>query len=195
MEQILKYFKIGLLLRSLFAGVFFLIAFEISTEGVVELLKIDPLSIFRVIFPVSLFSGVTIYGLHRSILYPPFEWLLSATWVKQIREKVAPISDNSIDTIKKIWNLGAKDKTIEQHYAEKIETWADVTHLQYVSSWCIFAGTFVGRNFTKSSCHGIILPLMLLASLFFCSGLVSDCRLRRVIETLTDQDFKPTQKK
>jgi hypothetical protein len=63
MEQMLKAFTIGFLLRSLFAGVFFVIAYQVSANGTMALVTFDSSVLFGVVLPVSLFSGVTIYGL------------------------------------------------------------------------------------------------------------------------------------
>jgi hypothetical protein len=94
------------------------------------------------------------------------------------------ISDNAIDILRRIWDMGAKKGEVAQQRYQKITSWADNTHLQYVSALCIAGGTVVGLCLTKSGDPEAYWPLAFLAISFVISGLVSDWRLRRLIEEL-----------
>jgi len=184
MEQVLKAFTIGFLLRSLFAGVFFVIAYQVSANGTMSVVTFDSSALFGVVLPVSLFSGVTIYGLHRAVIYPIFEYILSTSWVRDYRERCPLISDNAINILRRIWDMGAKKGKEAQQRYHKITSWADNTHLQYVSGLCIAGGSVVGLCMTQSGNHEVYWPLASLAIGFMISGFVSDWRLRRLIEKL-----------
>src|SRR5690242_6297947 len=75
MESVLRAFTISFLLRSVFAGIFFVFSYDfvVSRCSTIEIKEIFEKSFLPVVLPMSLFAGVTVYGLHRSLFYPLVE--------------------------------------------------------------------------------------------------------------------------
>lgn len=68
MDAILQSFSLRFLLRSVFSGAFFVLSFFTATAGAIGKWVFAPADILSVGLPIALFAGVTIYGIHRSIL-------------------------------------------------------------------------------------------------------------------------------
>jgi hypothetical protein len=56
MDSILKTFSLGFLLRSMFAGVFFVLSYHVASYNFQNLEQVDGLNILSEIFPISLFT-------------------------------------------------------------------------------------------------------------------------------------------
>lgn len=179
MEPLLKSFSIGFLLRSLFAGGFFVISYQIAANGTHTFLRIDSSSLYALALPVSLFFGVTIYGLHRALLYPLIEYLFNTNVGKHARNRIPLISEETVDDLVEFWGMNAGVEKQTQECARRISVWADFTHLQYTSALCIGTGAAV-RVFTVPGSHQPYWPLILLAFIFLLAGLTSDWRLKQV---------------
>src|SRR5271156_4210449 len=85
MDAILKSFSISFLLRSFFAGVFFVLSYRVAAEGLKNALEINSKDIFTIGLLFALVAGVTVYGIHRSLIYPIIEWFFNCT--KNVRQK------------------------------------------------------------------------------------------------------------
>lgn len=105
MEQFLTSVSLGFLLRSIFSGVFFVVSNEIAANGKMNLPNAGTHTI-ETIF-IALVTGVTMYGLHRSVLYPVIEWFMSSTRAKDWREYVPLISKSTRSNIAERWQLEA----------------------------------------------------------------------------------------
>jgi hypothetical protein len=182
-DSVLKAFSIGFLLRSLFAGVFFVVSYRVAGDGITALKQINPGVLFSVGLPVAVLAGVTIYSLHRSLIYPWIEFALNSNRMEKWRRKVPLISTATLETLRKLWSAGVeKEKTLEA-FARHTATWADYTHLQYTSALCIAVGS-LARRFTDPGVycfHPLLLPVTLV---FFIAAATSDWRLHAVREKL-----------
>lgn len=147
MGEILKSLSLSFLLRSVFAGTFFVLAYWVATNGTCKAIEIDSGNIFSVGLVFALVAGVNVYGVHRSVVFPLIEWALNSNWaMMQRRRGRTLISENTIRNLVKRWDLRAvRDE--QMHYrAEQIVVWADYVHLQYASAWCIVLGSITGMT-------------------------------------------------
>ena len=106
MDAILKSFSVGFLLRSVFAGAFFVLTYVEATKNTLAEIHVNAGNIFAVGLVFALVAGVTVYGVHRSVIYPLFEWGLYAEWAKRCRTKPRRrfISKNVIDGLVRRWD-------------------------------------------------------------------------------------------
>ncbi len=187
MDSLLKSLSLSFLLRSVFAGAFFVISYQVAACGIQTLLAGDTSRLFAVALPVSLFVGFTIYALHRSLLYPIVEFLLESGNVKRFRQRCPLIRDTTVDTLIKLWGYGAKPEEKTQEHAQRLAAWADVTHFNYLSALCIGAGAAF-RVITAPGNYPPCWPLIFLAVAFTVAGLTSDWRLKRVRELILERE-------
>ena len=181
-EPILKSFPIGILLRSLFAGAFFVISYYVASHNPLEPVKIDGPTMLSVVLPVSLFAGVTAYGVHRSVVFPFFEYCFDTDRARAFRQCAPLISDSTIEKLFRRWDRAAEDKgKLDCERARRLTTWADYTQLQYSSAVCIALGALAGFAIDPGK-HVPDLRLIFLGIGFFLAAVVSDWRLRSVEE-------------
>ncbi|SRR5579872_2920837 len=148
MDAILKSFSLGFLLRSVFAGTFFVLIYYMDTNGTSAEITLSPENIFSVGLVFALVAGVTVYGVHRSVVFPWIEWLLSADRSRRLRrEWKTLISENAINDVVRRWDSRAEQGKEAVYRAEQIASWGDYIHLQYASAWCIIFGLLVGAKF------------------------------------------------
>jgi len=78
MEPILKAFSFGFMFRNLFSGIFFVIAYYVAGTDMrsIDLTEIEGKWLLEVALPTSIVAGVTVYGIHRALLYPTIGALL-----------------------------------------------------------------------------------------------------------------------
>jgi hypothetical protein len=150
METVLKSFSVGFLLRSVFAGAFFVLAYCSATRNTCAQVEVNAANVFYFGVVLALVAGVTVYGIHRSAIYPWFEWFLYADWAKRVRERrgFRLISDNVICDLVKRWDDKAEEAqgaSRMRSRAEQITLWGDYIHLQYTSAWCILFGYLAGK--------------------------------------------------
>jgi hypothetical protein len=192
MDAILKSFSISFLLRSFFAGVFFVFSYRVAEEGLKNALEINSKDIFSIGLPFALVAGVTVYGIHRSLIYPIIEWFFNCTknvrqkertmWIKEKKFRWTLISQNTIDNLVERWDRRAKEGEEKRFREEQNSIWADYIHLQYTSSLCIFFGSW-SAIIANDHCIGSInWPMFLLAVLLFVGGFISNWRSRSVEE-------------
>jgi hypothetical protein len=183
MDSVLRAFSIGFLLRCLFAGVSFLLSFKVAGDGVTSIGATDLSNLFAVILPLALFCGVTLYSLHRSLVYPWIEQILNAEQAENVRKKCPLVSDKTIALLNKQWRSGAdvgkEPQALFQHYA----TWADHTHLQYCFALSIATGS-LSRTLTDPGDYVFNTHLGLLLATFLISAVVSDWRLHAIRESI-----------
>jgi hypothetical protein len=183
-DDILKAFSIGFLLRSAFAGVFFVISYFAAWHTSKELQKAIYATDFAFVLPVSLIIGVSVYGIHRSLVYPLLEWLFDSGCVKKMRRKLPLISDSALKTILFRWDssAGGDEKwSLKNARTRHFTTWADYAHSQYVSALCLVLGALVA-SFVVGGSHQPCPPLIVLGVLFLLAGFVSDWRLRSILD-------------
>ena len=182
MDTILKSFSLSFLLRSVFAGAFFVLSFCVAAKGGKNPLIIDSSNVFTVGLPFALIAGVVVYGIHRSVLYPLAEWILNADWAKRRRKKWQTlISKNSIEHLVTDWDLRAKAEKREQYRAQQIVIWADYVHFQYVSAWCIAFGGWTGMVI-EGGRYQVQWPLFWLTGMFLVAATISNWRSHSVRE-------------
>jgi hypothetical protein len=87
METVLKSFSLGFLLRSVFAGTFFVLTYSVATKNTPAEIHVNTENLFSFGLVFALVAGVTVYGIHRSVVYPWVEWALDADWAKRLRKR------------------------------------------------------------------------------------------------------------
>jgi hypothetical protein len=187
MDTILKSFSLGFLLRSVFAGAFFVLSYCVATSGY----NFAAEKLISVGLPCALIAGVTVYGLHRSLIYPVLEWGFNADWAKRLRAtkqklwkqefRWTLISQNTINNLVVRWDSKSKEGKKLRCRFNQIATWADYIHLQYTSALCIIFGSLAGVIVTGGH-HPINLPLLGLFISLFIAGIVSNWRSHSVEE-------------
>lgn len=183
MEQLLRSFSLGLLLRSLFAGVFLVVSYTAAVSGVDALSGIIASDALGKTIALSLFVGVVAYTFHRSIIYPLIEWVLNSQMAKGFRSKCPLISVETIDVLQMKWDYAAKDWDFKGARSERLSSWADFAHLQYVSGFCIAVGAWAGAMIgAYNTC--VNWPLAITAIALLAAALISDWRLHAVREKL-----------
>lgn len=185
MESVIKSFSIGFLLRSLFAGVFFLISYRVTGDGVTAITTFESASLFAIALPVAVIAGVTVYSLHRSLVYPFIEHFLNSKTAiaARERERWPLISEPTVDVLRRLWTLGAENGKINEAFARHANTWADYTHLQYASALSIAFGSFA-RTITTPGGYGPSWILIAGFVTFAIGAVTSDWRLHSVREQL-----------
>jgi hypothetical protein len=186
MDTILKSFSISFLLRSVVSGAFFSISYLVAKHGPL-LSELEPTRLLSVGLPLALFAGVSVYGIHRSLIYPFIEFCLDTAPVKAFRKRCPLISIPTVRRLLLSWDrLAEDDKKKICERARQITAWADYAHLQYASSLCIALGALVGTLTIKGR-HPPYAPLIVLAFLLLTAASVSDWRLRSLQDHMNDQ--------
>jgi hypothetical protein len=181
-DSILKSFEISFLLRSMFAGAFFVISYYVASHTPQELAKIDDAVVLSVALPVSVFAGVTAYGIHRSLFFPLIEYCFDSACATRLRKWLPLISSSTMELILRRWDRAAEDKNKwECERAKRLTVWADYTQLQYTSTLCIGLGALVGKTIVPGQ-HAPFWPLIGLAIFLFVAAIVSDWRLHSMDE-------------
>src|SRR4051812_35869409 len=110
MDTIIQSLSLGLLLRCVFAGFFFVISYYTAAHHPDEFSEIKKLDTIQLI-PMTLFIGVVAYSVHRSLLYPVIEWFHNTGRVVTLRTKIPLISGATIDSLRRRWDRGANPQT------------------------------------------------------------------------------------
>ncbi|TXT16825.1 MAG: hypothetical protein FD138_4679 [Planctomycetota bacterium] len=191
MEEILKAFSVSFLLRSIFAGVFFPISYcsgRYGLDGLESALKDSVVTTLS----ISLFAGVTAYGFHRSMIYPLLEWGLNSKCAEKHRSTCfSLVSNTTMEVLLSRWKRTGANANQEDENAKHFTTWADYTHLQYVSAECIAFGAIACRIVAKEKLS-FSWPLTLLAVLLAVAAIVSDWRLHSVLEFVARRKAQPS---
>src|SRR5579863_3856523 len=112
METILKSFSLGFLLRSIFSGTFFVLTYSVATKNTPAEVQVNAGNLFSFGMVFALVSGVTVYGIHRSVVYPVFEWAIGANWAKKCRKNgTSLISDNATRDLVNRWDSKADNES------------------------------------------------------------------------------------
>lgn len=156
MEELIKTLKVGFLLRSLFSGALFVLSYYLTIDGAkpaFHFLEITPDNTLSLGVAIALVAGVTIYGLHRSLLYPLIEWILNSKSAIRLRQKnwITLISKESMERLVERWDRKAEDSKLWLSRTEQFQTWADYIHLQFNSAWCLTLGAWAGGGFQIKS--------------------------------------------
>lgn len=115
MESVFKSLTVGFLLRSLFAGIFFVCSYILVTSGIgppnlTAPEKTDAIKALWLVLPIAFFVGMTTYVTHRSSLYPLIEYWFDCEWNKERRKHWPLISRNSVKTLLDRWDYGVQTK-------------------------------------------------------------------------------------
>jgi hypothetical protein len=134
---------------------------------------------------VALFAGVTVYGVHRSLVYPGIESFFDSRPGKTLRKWFPLISKSTIHTLLWRWNQGAQGATLKcKQINEHLNTWADFIHLQFTSSLCIVLGLLVSRLIGN---HRSFCLLIGLAVFLFLAAFVSNWRSHSVLDYVRER--------
>ena len=184
MDQILQSLSIGHLLRSVFSGVFFVISYSTAVFSrkcfLMELNGIETSKLLS----LALFVGVIAYSIHRAALYPFIELAFDSDCAIARRKtggfRRRFIRESTIQKLLTRWARAAeKAENRSCELAKHISTWADYTHLLYVSALCIGLGAWAGALSSEVKWNWI---LILVGVALLVSALFSDWRLRSVDE-------------
>lgn len=179
MSDLLKNVSFGNLLRSVFAGIFFVLSFLVATKGwraVNEIRDFDATSVLL----VSLFAGVISYGLHRSIVYALLEYFWWDTEMfESLRTSCPSIRTKTVEAFLTRWERGSRPTDLCVEVGKHITVWADYTHLKYVAPQCIFWGALVGTSISPGQ-KEVSWLLVVASLLLFLAAAVSDWRLRTI---------------
>ncbi len=183
MDALLKSFSLSFLLRSAFAGAFFVLAYYLATNGTCEAIDLGSENVFSLGLVIALVVGATVYGIHRSLIFPWFEWLLNSDLARKIRGKWFPlISENTLKDVVRRWDSTSEKEHQRRNRTDHITAWADYIHFQYASAWCTFLGAATGV-IVSGRCpppHWGWITLLVMA--FFIAASVSAWRARSVEE-------------
>jgi hypothetical protein len=181
MEEILKAFSVGLLIRSAFTGAFFTLSYFVATCGLEAVPEAWKTEHFPKAVAVSLLAGFTIYSLHRSLVYPVSEWIVDAKCAQNFRRDKCPlIFQSTIARMQQRWESG-NDEQNKKECIRHIATWADYAHFQCCAGLCMMFGALAGAVFSGGK-HQPEWTMIILTLVLFVAGLISDWRLRSVQE-------------
>jgi hypothetical protein len=185
MNQLVGLLSPGLLVRSLFSGVFFIVAFVIARDGSPALATSALIHDVGTFLLFSLVAGVTAYTLHRSLTFAVLEWILNADAAAKWRSRIPLISDATIEVLLRQWKGTAEIGKERQEVARHLSTWGDYIHLQYTSALCIALGACCGR---LAVCEGgrVYWPIAVVALLFVLAALVANWRVLRIREYIVE---------
>src|ERR1039458_7491826 len=99
METVFKSLELGFILRSLVAGAYFVISYIFSGGGVDALVDASKGGNYAALLPAAVLAGVTVYTLHRSVVYPVLEWILNARSVQSFRKSKPLISRETLKVL------------------------------------------------------------------------------------------------
>jgi hypothetical protein len=191
MEESLKLFELGFLLRSLFAGIWFPIAYYVFSHRPPPYydLEFEREQIISIGFPVALLAGVIAYSLHRSLIYPVIEACLDCRRLVRLRRTcccykkrnfcpcLSLITKATVERIRRDWDKSER--------GANSTLWADFAHQQYCSAICMGLGAVAAKYVAEF--HEIRTGLLTGGILVFAvAGLTADWRLRTVKECLAD---------
>ena len=183
MDALLKSFSIGFLLRCVFSGGFFVLSYRVASLGTPALSEFESTGLFALALPMALFAGVTVYGLHRSLVYPIIELGMNSSVAKALRAKAPLISKPTITLLLQQWDRAAEEDKRDIERAKHISTWGDFAHLQYASGLCIALGS-MARVVSVSAKYEVSWLLVCLASVFFIAALLADWRLHAIQDNI-----------
>ncbi len=194
MEKLFSSFSIELLLRSFFAGLFFLLSFDIASRGIERFEKIATSTILPstdakigLLFKATVI-GFFLYGIHRSVIYPFIELLFSSKCgskfcgSSQIEQKPDSdgLADRVFESIRELWDMQVScDDCPNPNRSLHIRSWANWIHQQYVSAWAIVAGA-VAHAWIKFKIASVCYPLLSMCAVLLFAAIYSDVRLRRM---------------
>jgi hypothetical protein len=186
MDTILKSFQIGFILRCLFSGVFFVLAYCVSSEGYKNEISITAQNLLSFGLPLAAISGVIVYGIHRSVVFPFIEWLLDTDKAYRWRANgVMFISENTIRNLRNRWrNRGLPGESDAYKYTRQLEVWGDYIHNQYAACLCIIFGSSTAVAFSGDWRRPPNIPLVFLVIFFLGSALFSHWRAYSVEQYL-----------
>jgi hypothetical protein len=132
---------------------------------------------------LATFVGVTVYILHRAVLYPILEQLFSIGVIDRFRRRWPLISRRSLNVLGDLWSAGAESGKQAEAIARQIAIWGDYTHMLYVSALCVVAGSLL-RTLTTPARYEFSWTLAIAVLVLASAGLISNWRLHAVREYL-----------
>ena len=191
LDKLFDIFPLQLVFRGLFPGGFFVVSYLVASEGwgcVATNLSANPL----LCVGSAVFAGVVVYTLHRAVVYPPIELLMTATqkWRREAEGHKAffrLITVESCQQLVDCWTIGACESEPENRrdviIGHHLTVWNEYVHMQYVATVCIALGAVCGGNLPDKIGNQVIdVPLITMAGLFAVGALVGDLRRRTLID-------------
>lgn len=173
-ESMFKAVPIGLLIRSIFSGGFFVLSFYLAAVGIPDWTTLDKQ--FGVVIGASLFAGVLVYGIQRAIIYPFIERFFESDKGEATLKKCPFISEQVIKTAIWRWNLDVPRPVDNKLLNKQLTLWADHIHTQYSVVLCIMFGSFTGWMMDFKDNHKTCWPLVFIGLIFAATGFVNNWR-------------------
>jgi hypothetical protein len=188
MEELLKSFTAGYLLRTL-SGAFFVISYRVAVAGWRDALK--PPSAEEWIF--ALFVGIFCYTLYRTGVYPllienTFDCRRFRKWRNNGHTL---ISKDTMERLLDRWRRNSPGIDANEAVGKHFVTWADYTHLLYASSVCIALGAIAGAVVNGPSELVWDWRLIVFAIMLLVLAVFSDWRLRALEDCSTEKYPQP----
>ncbi len=183
MDALLKTLQLGFILRSLFAGCFFVVSYQFTCDGPSALALNLSGDAVTSRLAIAAFVGVTVYVLHRAMVYPIIEQVFNLEAVGRRRHQWPLISKRSLNVLGDFWSAGAEANKQAKAIARQIAIWGDYTHMLYVSALCVISGSLLRTQVTPAQ-YELSWTLAIAAPVLFGAGLISNWRLHTVREYL-----------
>lgn len=130
---------------------------------------------------MALFAGVAVYSIHRGIIFSLLEWFANGKKGERWRKRWPLIRNATVKFLVSNWDrIVTKGDNVSVVREQRIIGWADNTHFQFTACWCVIAGALSGTPLVNGVDPNP--PLIILGWAFFTSALVSDWRLRSIID-------------
>jgi hypothetical protein len=166
--------------------VFFVISCYVAMYNLEALASMEGSTALAFTLPVALIAGVSVYGIHRSLIYPIMESFFDTGLARALRRRWPLIRAATLKRLLCRWDhgVGEKDRACERE--RRIATWADYAQFQYASALSIAFGATVGVIITPGW-HPPCWYLIGLGVLFLGAGVTSDWRLRSLTDHVDEE--------
>lgn len=202
MESFLRSFSVGFLLRSVFAGMFFVLELWLATGHCLP--SVDSVTADQLLSVIlfALLAGITIYRLHRALppycLYETWNANPSAKQRRKTRSWLKPhiVSDEAVARSLDLWSMAAEPhshQSARAACAQRTLDWGDSIHFLYTSGYCIVAGALAAWTIVGWTDLKVHWQMMVLAMLFLIAGFFSDCRLAYVTDGMLERWKDPPE--
>jgi hypothetical protein len=188
MDKLLDTFSLGFLLRSGFSGAFFVLAVNVASADGNAIANFEPIASLSVVLVVAIVAGVSLYTIHRSLLFPLIEWGMNSHVALQLRSRMPLISAETKLLLFTNWTrrAGAVDKS-SSDLARHLSAWGDYAHFQYTSALCIAVGAIIGAHMAHGDVrvHGLMLTAALV---MLFAAVVSDWRWHAFVDFVKSKE-------
>lgn len=131
---------------------------------------------------LALAIGSLLYSVHRAVIVPLLHRVFLYLFVSRKKTKLFKLVPKSeLDFYEKYWND-------PPHYSIRpLREWAGYLHFLYCSSWAIYSVLLLAK-FLKVNAPAQSALLPVLATVFFVSAVLSNCRLIIIFQNLSSRE-------